>query len=182
MRTDVPHNMYWEEEELDDTKMKSVWEFVCQCLRLLQLPLQITGLLLSLQARLVCVYVFVCMCEAGVSHWSSSDPRALMWNPFNPCAQSVVGWGMISFSTAQLFLLDAPYVKQHVSDPFREGSGPSRSNLRWVLSLVQFIVLFFTVKVSSIWAWSKPRLFLMPCSAIYMVRWVTGECILLCMS
>lgn len=78
MRTDVPHNMYWEEEELDDTKMKSVWEFVRQCLRLLQLPLQITAVSLSLQARLVCVYVFVCMCEAGVSHWSSSDPRALM--------------------------------------------------------------------------------------------------------
>lgn len=31
--------------------------------------------------------VSVCVCVWPVSHWSSSDPRALMWNSFNPSAQ-----------------------------------------------------------------------------------------------
>lgn len=75
MRTDVPHNMYFEEEELNkkkqpkkQTKKLPVSVFVAPPAstldnRRLALDLGPSG---------------VYMCEACVSHWSSSDPRALM--------------------------------------------------------------------------------------------------------
>lgn len=67
----------------------------------------------------ICVY----MCEACVSHWSSSDPRALMWNPFNPCAQSVVGWGMISLYSTVILAGCSSYKATHVPEWFWGWSG-----------------------------------------------------------
>lgn len=62
----------------------------------------------TLWAHLMCVCVCVCgyVCEACVSHQSSGDPRALMWNPFNPRTHSVVGWCVCiggGSPTAQLY-------------------------------------------------------------------------------
>lgn len=80
------------------------WEFVSQWVLQPHSGTTWAHLMFVCASVWVCVYVRACfcVCEACVSHQSSSDPRALMWNPFNPCAHSVVGWcGGRSPSTAQ---------------------------------------------------------------------------------
>lgn len=137
----------------------------------------ITGV--SLWARLVLVYVCICVrpvCCTGapVTQGHSCE------TPLIPVLRVlwVGGW---SPSTAQLFLLVAPNIKQHMCASDSEGD--QAFTIKSTTSFVSASVFwFFFVKVPSVWARSKPRLFLMPRSAIYMFRWVTGQCILLCMS
>lgn len=122
---------------------------MCQCLWLLQPPLRIPWGSLSHWALLVFQRR---VCEACVSHWSSSDPRALMWNPFNPCAHSVLGWGMISLYSPELFAMVAPNIKQHRCPSDFQGNQPFMSlytysalNVQQVLSLVQFFLCVIIV-------------------------------------
>lgn len=75
-------------------------------------------------------------------------------------------------STAQLFLLVAPHIKQHMCPSDSEGDRAFmiQSATSFVCASVYFIIFFLIAKIPSVWARSKPRLFLMPRSAIYMFR------------